>query len=272
MFTMKPRRKQRLEAVDILQIPAFLCRQTDLIDTAVSTGQSGESEKRPVPLARRNGTGWRKKQKSLEAKRILLTERGTTFGYQNLVADMRSIPIMKSFGFPIIFDATHSVQLPGGGGDKSSGQREFAPVSSRLQPWPPEPAGSSLKRTRNPDQALSDGPNMIPLVRDGDGSKKVAENFRSGEIGPIRRDAQSDVNNVQNPLSNRLKRIKLLLCDVDGVLTDGSVFIGGPQEFKRFNIRDGLGIVLARRAGFESGLGLRAPVGGDHVASGGVEN
>ena len=92
-----------------------------------------------------------------------MTERGTTFGYHNLVADMRSIPIMRRFGFPVIFDATHSVQLPGGGGDRSSGQREFAPVLARCA----VAAGASgvfIETHPEPARALSDGPNMIPLA------------------------------------------------------------------------------------------------------------
>jgi 2-dehydro-3-deoxyphosphooctonate aldolase (KDO 8-P synthase) len=98
------------------------------------------------------------------AKKILLTERGTTFGYNNLVADMRSIPIMKAFGFPVIFDATHSVQLPGGGGDKSSGQREFAPVLARAA-LAAGANGLFIETHPTPDKALSDGPNMIPLAK-----------------------------------------------------------------------------------------------------------
>jgi len=97
------------------------------------------------------------------AKKILLTERGTTFGYNNLVADMRSIPIMKSFGFPVIFDATHSVQLPGGGGDKSSGQREFAPVLARCA-LAAGANGIFIETHPQPECALSDGPNMILLA------------------------------------------------------------------------------------------------------------
>src|SRR5271169_6618854 len=97
------------------------------------------------------------------AKKILVTERGTTFGYNNLVADMRSIPILKSSGFPVIFDATHSVQLPGGGGDKSSGQREFAPVLARAA-LAAGANGLFIETHPQPDRALSDGPNMIPLA------------------------------------------------------------------------------------------------------------
>jgi 2-dehydro-3-deoxyphosphooctonate aldolase (KDO 8-P synthase) len=148
-------------AVDILQIPALLCRQTDLITTAARTGgivnikkgqflSPGEMEN-VILKARRAGGG-----------KIMVTERGTTFGYNNLVADMRSIPIMRQFGVPVIFDATHSVQMPGGAGDKSDGQREFAPVLARAA----IAAGANglfIETHPQPDKALSDGPNMIPL-------------------------------------------------------------------------------------------------------------
>jgi 2-dehydro-3-deoxyphosphooctonate aldolase (KDO 8-P synthase) len=93
----------------------------------------------------------------------LLTERGTTFGYHNLVADMRSIPILRQFGFPVIFDATHSVQLPGGGGDRSGGQREFAPVLARSA-LAAGANGIFIETHPEPERALSDGPNMIPLT------------------------------------------------------------------------------------------------------------
>jgi 2-dehydro-3-deoxyphosphooctonate aldolase (KDO 8-P synthase) len=149
------------EVVDVLQIPAFLCRQTDLIHAAVNTGKIVNIKKgqflSPVEMGQVV-----KKAAGAGAHRFMVTERGTTFGYNNLVADMRSIPIMKSFGVPVIFDATHSVQLPGGGGDKSSGQREFAPVLARCA----VAAGADgvfIETHPNPGAALSDGPNMIPL-------------------------------------------------------------------------------------------------------------
>ena len=103
------------------------------------------------------------KAKAAGGKRLLVTERGTTFGYNNLVADMRSIPILQRSGFPVIFDATHSVQLPGGGGDKSSGQREFAPVLARCA-LAAGANGIFLETHPNPGRALSDGPNMIPMA------------------------------------------------------------------------------------------------------------
>ena len=116
--------------MDILQIPAFLCRQTDLIEAAVATGKIVNLKKGQFLSPEEMGQV-AEKARLAGAKKILLTERGTTFGYNNLVADMRSIPIMKRSACPVIFDATHSVQLPGGGGDKSAGQREFAPVLAR---------------------------------------------------------------------------------------------------------------------------------------------
>jgi 2-dehydro-3-deoxyphosphooctonate aldolase (KDO 8-P synthase) len=146
---------------DILQIPAFLCRQTDLIAAAVKTGRIVNIKKGQFLSPLEMGQVVKKAQ-SAGGKKIMITERGTTFGYNNLVADMRSIPIMQRFGFPVIFDATHSVQLPGGGGDKSSGQREFAPVLARCA----VAAGASgvfIETHPDPDHALSDGPNMIPL-------------------------------------------------------------------------------------------------------------
>jgi 2-dehydro-3-deoxyphosphooctonate aldolase (KDO 8-P synthase) len=149
--------------VDAIQIPAFLCRQTDLVLAAVRTGKVVNLKKGQFlsPLEMGQVVA---KARSAGASKLVLTERGTTFGYNNLVADMRSIPILQRFGFPVIFDATHSVQLPGGGGDKSSGQREFAPVLARCA----VAAGANgifIETHPDPDSALSDGPNMVPLAR-----------------------------------------------------------------------------------------------------------
>jgi len=150
------------ETVDVLQIPAFLCRQTDLIEAAVLTGRIVNLKKGQFLSPPEMGQVVRK---AVEAggKRILVTERGTTFGYNNLVADMRSIPLMRRFGFPVIFDATHSVQLPGGGGNRSSGQREFAPVLARAA-VAAGAEGVFIETHPDPDRALSDGPNMLPLA------------------------------------------------------------------------------------------------------------
>ena len=149
------------QVVDILQIPAFLCRQTDLIEAAVATGKIVNIKKGQFLSPQEMGRV-AEKARLAGAKKILLTERGTTFGYNNLVADMRSIPVMKSFGFPVVFDATHSVQQPGGGGDKTTGQREFAPVLAKAA-LAVGANGLFIETHPKPDEAMSDGPNMIPL-------------------------------------------------------------------------------------------------------------
>ena len=149
------------EVVDVLQIPAFLCRQTDLIAAAVQTGRIVNIKKGQFLSPPEMEQVVRKAGES-GGEKLMVTERGTTFGYNNLVADMRSIPIMRQFGYPVMFDATHSVQLPGGGGDKSEGQREFAPVLARAA----VAAGADgvfIETHPDPAHALSDGPNMIPL-------------------------------------------------------------------------------------------------------------
>ena len=148
------------QVVDILQIPAFLSRQTDLLNAAARTKRMVNVKKGQFasPPEMRNVIN---KITGFGNRRILLTERGTTFGYNNLVADMRSIPIMKDLGYPVIFDATHSVQLPGGGGDHSSGQSQFAPTLAQAA----VAAGANglfIETHPDPEQALSDGPNMIP--------------------------------------------------------------------------------------------------------------
>lgn len=149
--------------VDVLQIPAFLCRQTDLLIAAAQTGKVVNVKKGQFlsPIEMGNAV---KKIEECGSRRILLTERGSSFGYNNLVVDMRSFPIMRNFGYPVVFDATHSVQLPGGGGTKSSGQREFVePLACAAGGVGVD--GFFMEVHPNPDEALSDGPNMVPLHR-----------------------------------------------------------------------------------------------------------
>jgi 2-dehydro-3-deoxyphosphooctonate aldolase (KDO 8-P synthase) len=150
------------EAVDILQIPAFLCRQTDLVVAAARTGRIVNIKKGQFLSPWEMGPVV---QKAVEAgnRRLLLTERGTTFGYNNLVVDMRAMPILRRLGFPVIFDATHSVQQPGGGGDRTTGQREFAPTLAAAA-LAAGADGLFIETHPDPDRALSDGPNMIPLA------------------------------------------------------------------------------------------------------------
>lgn len=149
------------EVCDVLQIPAFLCRQTDLLLAAAQTGAVINVKKgqflapwdMPNVVAKLEGGG---------NTRLLLTERGTSFGYNTLVADMRSLPQMAATGYPVIMDATHSVQQPGGMGGSSGGQREFAPVMARAA-VSLGIAGVFIETHEDPDTAPSDGPNMIPL-------------------------------------------------------------------------------------------------------------
>ncbi|MHB8483307.1 MAG: 3-deoxy-8-phosphooctulonate synthase [Nitrospiria bacterium] len=147
------------KVLDILQIPAFLCRQTDLLNAAAQTDRIVNIKKGQFlsPWDVKNIIG---KMESMHHTRFMITERGTTFGYNNLVSDMRALPVMRSFGYPVIFDGTHSVQLPGGGGTASSGQREFvAPLVRAAVAAGCD--GLFLEVHPDPDHAPSDGPNMI---------------------------------------------------------------------------------------------------------------
>lgn len=151
------------EVLDILQVPAFLCRQTDLLTACAKTGRCVNVKKGQFlsPWDTRNIV---EKLESAGCRKILLTDRGVSFGYQNLVSDFRAIPVMRSFGYPVIYDATHSVQLPGGQGNASGGMSEFIPTLSRCA----VAAGADalfLEIHENPERALSDGPNALALKK-----------------------------------------------------------------------------------------------------------
>ena len=148
---------------DVLQIPAFLCRQTDLLIAAAKTGKIINVKKGQF-LAPWDMVNVTKKIADSGNNNILVTERGASFGYNTLVSDMRSLPIMAKNGYPVIFDATHSVQQPGGLGEKSGGQREFVEYLSRAA-VAVGVAGVFIETHQDPDNAPSDGPNMIPLNR-----------------------------------------------------------------------------------------------------------
>ena len=147
--------------LDVIQIPAFLCRQTDFVMEVARTGKPVNVKKGPfiAPLEVKNIID---KITSTGNQKILITERGFTFGYNNLVADMRSLVILKQFGYPVVFDATHSVQLPGGNTDSSGGEREFIPPLSRAAVAVGVDA-LFLEVHEKPDQALCDGPNSLTL-------------------------------------------------------------------------------------------------------------
>lgn len=149
------------EFIDVLQIPAFLCRQTDLIRAAAETGRAVNVKKGQF-LAPWDVRNIAEKLEAFGAKKYFFTERGTTFGYNNLVADMRSLAWLRADGFHVVFDATHSVQRPGGGGDKTSGDAALAPVLARAA-LAAGCDGLFMEVHENPAKALSDGPNQVPL-------------------------------------------------------------------------------------------------------------
>ena len=155
--------REAATVVDVIQIPAFLCRQTDLLIAAGETGAVVNIKKGQF-LAPWDMPNVADKVASTGNERILLTERGASFGYNTLVADMRSLPTMARTGYPVIMDATHSVQQPGGMGGSSGGQREFAPVMARCA-VAIGIAGVFIETHEAPDTAPSDGPNMIPLAQ-----------------------------------------------------------------------------------------------------------
>ncbi len=149
--------------VDVLQIPAFLCRQTDLLIAAAKTGKIINVKKGQF-LAPWDMVNVTKKIEDSGNKNILVTERGASFGYNTLVSDMRSLPIMSKNGYPVVFDATHSVQQPGGMGNKSGGQREFVGPLARAA-IAVGVAAIFIETHPDPDNAPSDGPNMVPLAK-----------------------------------------------------------------------------------------------------------
>ncbi len=165
------------EVVDFLQIPAFLCRQTDLLLAAGRTGKPVNIKKGQF-MAPEDMKGAVGKVRSTGNDLVMLTERGTTFGYHNLVVDMRSLPAMRSFDVPVIFDATHSVQLPGGMGNASGGQREYVPTLA-LAAAAAGIDGLFCEVHPNPDKALSDGANSLNFAMAGDLLGRVLKVFEA---------------------------------------------------------------------------------------------
>ena len=169
--------------VDVLQIPAFLCRQTDLLLAAGATGRAINVKKGQF-LAPWDMVNVAKKIESTGNHKVMLCERGASFGYNTLVSDMRSLPIMAKTGCPVVFDATHSVQQPGGQGTTSGGQREFAPILARAA-ISVGVAAVFAEAHENPDCAPSDGPNMIPLAQMPDFIATLAAFDRLAKSRPV---------------------------------------------------------------------------------------
>lgn len=176
--------REAAQIVDIIQIPAFLCRQTDMLIAAGQTGAVVNIKKGQF-LAPWDMANVAEKVASTGNSRILLTERGASFGYNTLVADMRSLPTMARTGYPVIMDATHSVQQPGGNGTSSGGQREFAPVMARCA-VAIGIAGVFIETHEAPDTAPSDGPNMIPLSQMADLVSSLMDFDRLAKANPLR--------------------------------------------------------------------------------------
>jgi 2-dehydro-3-deoxyphosphooctonate aldolase (KDO 8-P synthase) len=245
------------KVLDILQIPAFLCRQTDLLLAAGRTGKAVNVKKGQFQ-APGDMDHVLRKVLSTGNSRILITERGTSFGYRDLVADMRSIVIMKGFGFPVVFDATHSVQSPGAGDGRSSGDRTLVGPLARAA----VAAGADgvfMEVHPCPDRALCDGPNSLPLgdleslIRQLNEIHSVvcSSKFGSKELSPQLATDDRDSASA----SDKLRNVRLIVFDVDGVLTDGRITFGsGDLEIKSFNVRDGHGIKIAMRTGLDVAL------------------
>ncbi len=172
------------EAVDVLQIPAFLCRQTDLLLAAAATGRAVNVKKGQFLAP------WDMKQvvakfEQAGNRNVMVCERGASFGYNTLVSDMRSLPIMAATGYPVVFDATHSVQQPGGQGTTSGGQREFVPVLARAA-VAVGVAAVFMETHQDPDRAPSDGPNMVPVQRMPELLAMLVELDRLAKAAPVR--------------------------------------------------------------------------------------
>ncbi len=253
------------DVADILQIPAFLCRQTDLLLAAASTGRAINVKKGQflAPWDMKNVV---QKLKAGGATNILLTERGTSFGYNTLVVDFRSIPQMRQLGYPVVFDATHSVQIPGGQGNRSGGQREYAPVLARAAAAVGIDA-LFMEIHADPDRALSDGPNAIPLAQleavlrpilrlHESLNASLNEAPTTVTIPSMSDDPPQSMSGSPashpNNLHDRLSRVELLALDIDGVLTDGGLYYNDRgEQMKKFNAKDGMGIKIAQKAGID---------------------
>jgi len=245
---------QVAEVADILQIPAFLSRQTDLLIAAARTGKAVHVKKGQfmAPWDMKNVI---RKLEETGNRRIMIGERGSSFGYNNLVVDMTGLVEMRSYGYPVVFDATHSVQKPGGQGTSSGGNREMVPYLMRAA----LAVGVDVIFAEvhpDPDDAFSDGPNQIML----DKMKEILQQAVAVDDLTkrfLREAGTAPAAHV--PAADEFKRpkkeIRLFLTDVDGVQTDaGMYYFNSRDEAKRFNAHDGMGLQLLRRSGMKTGF------------------
>ncbi|MEI6555214.1 MAG: 3-deoxy-8-phosphooctulonate synthase [Paludibacter sp.] len=241
------------EVADMLQIPAFLSRQTDLLVAAAKTGKIVNVKKGQfmAPWDMKNVID---KLRDSGNENILLCERGSSFGYNNLIVDMTGLVEMRSYGYPVVFDATHAVQKPGGQGTSTGGNREMVPYLMRAALAVGVDAIFAEVHP-NPEHAFSDGPNQIYL-------SKIREILEQAiAIDNITK--QLAVSSQQSAVSSHLptahcplpSKIKLFLTDVDGVLTDAGMYYSeAGDELKKFNTHDGMGLQLIREKGIKTGI------------------
>ncbi len=236
------------EVADILQIPAFLSRQTDLLVAAAKTGKAVNVKKGQfmAPWDMKNVVD---KLRDSGNENILLCERGSSFGYNNLIVDMTGLVEMRRYGFPVVFDATHSVQKPGGQGDSTGGNREMIPYLLRAALAVGVDAVFAEVHP-DPAHAFSDGPNQIHLSR----IKGILE--QAIRIDDIVKGIQNSEFRIQNSeVRIPKKKIKLLLTDVDGVMTDSGMYYSeAGDEMKKFNAHDGMGLQIIRQKGVKTGI------------------
>ena len=245
--------EQVAKVADVLQIPAFLSRQTDLLVAAAKTGKVVNVKKGQfmAPWDMKNVVD---KLRDSDNENILLCERGTSFGYNNLVVDMSGLVEMRQYGFPVVFDATHSVQKPGGQGDSTGGNREMIPYLMRAALAVGVDAVFAEVHS-DPDHAFSDGPNQIHLSK----IKGILEQaILIDDIvkqGQARNDKKHEFNTSSSVHHSVKKSIKLLLTDVDGVLTDAGMYYSElGDEMKKFNAHDGMGLQIIREEGIKAGI------------------
>lgn len=239
------------KVADMLQIPAFLSRQTDLLVAAAQTGKIVNVKKGQfmAPWDMKNVVD---KLRDSGNENILLCERGSSFGYNNLIVDMTGLVEMRNYGFPIVFDATHAVQKPGGQGTTTGGNREMVPYLMRAALAVGVDAIFAEVHP-DPDHAFSDGPNQLYLSD----IRKILQ--QAIEIDNITKGIKSQDSKIQNTehetLNPERKTIKLFLTDVDGVLTDAGMYYSEMgDELKKFNTHDGMGLQLIRQQGIKTGI------------------
>jgi 2-dehydro-3-deoxyphosphooctonate aldolase (KDO 8-P synthase) len=239
------------EVADMLQIPAFLSRQTDLLVAAAHTGKIVNVKKGQfmAPWDMKNVID---KLRDSGNENILLCERGSSFGYNNLVVDMTGLVEMRSYGFPVVFDATHAVQKPGGQGTSTGGNREMVPYLMRAALAVGVDAIFAEVHP-DPDHAFSDGPNQIYL---SDIKEILQQAIAIDNITKGIKNQEPRAENQDNTIYNsEPQKIKLLLTDVDGVLTDaGMYYPEAGDELKKFNTHDGMGLQLIRSKGIKTGI------------------